>query len=360
MKKTQLNHIHHSLGAKMGLFAGYEMPIIYSGVKNEHNYVRNYGGVFDVSHMGEFIIEGKNVIPFLQKLCSNDIEKIDIGKAQYNCFPNDTGGIIDDLIVYKIENNKFLLVVNASNIEKDWQWLNKHNKDYKTKISDISNETSLIAIQGPKSIKILQEFTNKNLSLLKNYCHITTTFCGIENVLISTTGYTGSGGIEIYCNNDDVIQIWETIFNSKKNKLIPVGLAARNTLRIEMGYCLYGNEINDSTSPIMAGLSWITKPSSGCINAKQFEKELREGTKQTLVGIKLIGKGIPRTGYFLINQDDKKIGYITSGTFSPSLNEGIGIAYLDSKYFNNKNDIFINIRNKKIKIDTVKLPFLKN
>ena len=359
MKKTQLNEVHHSLGAKMGPFAGYEMPISYSGVKNEHNYVRNYGGVFDISHMGEFIIEGENVVPLLQKVCSNDIEKINIGKAQYNCFPNDNGGIIDDLIVYKIEDNKFLLVVNASNIEKDWQWIKKQNKYYNTKISNISNETSLIAIQGPKAIKIVQEFIINDISLLKNYSHITSTFCGIKNVIISTTGYTGSGGVEIYCNNNDVIQIWETLFNSKNNKLIPVGLAARDTLRIEMGYCLYGNEINDSTSPIMAGLGWITKPSSGCINAKQFEKELKEGTKQTLVGIELNEKGIPRNGYLLKNLYDEKIGHITSGTFSPILNKGIGIAYLDSKY-NNDNNVFIDIRNKKIKIDIVKLPFLKN
>jgi len=359
MKKTPLNQIHHSLGAKMGPFAGYEMPISYSGVSNEHNYVRNYAGVFDVSHMGEFILEGENAIPLLQKLCSNDIEKIKIGKAQYNCFPNDTGGIIDDLIVYKIESNKFLLVVNASNIQKDWEWIKKHNKNYKTKITNISYETSLIAVQGPKSIEILQEFIHEDISSLKNYSHLTTKFCGIENVLISTTGYTGAGGIEIYCKNNNAVQIWQTIFNSK-NKLIPIGLAARDTLRIEMGYCLYGNEINDSTSPIMAGLAWITKPSSGCINAKQFQKELKEGTKETLVGVKLIGKGIPRAGYFLTNSNDEKIGYITSGTFSPSLKEGIGIAYLNSNYYNYKNEIFIIIRNKKIKIDIVKFPFIKN
>ena len=360
MKKTPLNHIHHSLGAKMVPFAGYEMPISYSGVKNEHNYVRNYGGVFDVSHMGEFIVEGKNAAPFLQKICSNDIDKIKLGKAQYNCFPNEKGGIVDDLIVYKIEHNKFLLVVNASNIEKDWKWVTKYNKPYKNKISNISNETSLIAIQGPKTMEIIKEFIIDDISLLKNYSHITSTFCGIENVLISTTGYTGSGGVEIYCKNHDAVKIWETIFNSKKNSLIPVGLAARDTLRIEMGYCLYGNEINDSTSPIMAGLSWITKPYTGCISSKKFEKEIKEGARQNLVGIIMTEKGIPRSGYLLTNRDNIKIGQITSGTFSPKLNKGIAIAYIDLKYNNYENEIFIDIRNKKFKVNLVKLPFIKN
>ena len=358
MKKTPLNHIHHLLNAKMGPFAGYEMPISYSGVKNEHNHVRNYGGVFDVSHMGEFIVEGKNALPFLQKICSNDIKKIELGKAQYNCLPNEKGGIIDDLIVYKIGNDKFLLVVNASNIEKDWQWINKYNKSYKNNISNISDETSLIAIQGPKAIEIIQEFTIDDISLLKNYSHITSTFCGIKNVLISTTGYTGAGGVEIYCKNNDVVKIWKILLNSKNNNLIPVGLAARDTLRIEMGYCLYGNEINDSISPIQAGLSWITKPSSGCINAKKFEKEIKEGTKQTLVGIIMNEKGIPRAGYLLSNKDDAKIGQITSGTFSPTLNKGIAIAYIDSKYTKSKNEIFVMIRDKKIKVNIVKLPFI--
>jgi len=358
MKKTPLNHIHHLLNAKMGPFAGYEMPISYSGVKNEHNHVRNYGGVFDVSHMGEFIVEGKNAVPLLQKICSNDIKKIELGKAQYNCLPNEKGGIIDDLIVYKIGNDKFLLVVNASNIEKDWQWINKYNKSYKNNISNISDETSLIAIQGPKAIEIIQEFTIDNISLLKNYSHITSTFCGIKNVLISTTGYTGAGGVEIYCKNNDVVKIWKILLNSKNNNLIPVGLAARDTLRIEMGYCLYGNEINDSISPIQAGLSWITKPSSGCINAKKFEKEIKEGTKQTLVGIIMNEKGIPRAGHFLSNKDDTKIGQITSGTFSPTLNRGIAIAYIDSKYTKSKNEIFVMIRDKKIKVNIVKFPFI--
>ncbi len=359
MKKTQLNTIHHSLGAKMGPFAGYEMPISYSGVNNEHNFVRNYGGVFDVSHMGEFILEGETALPLLQKICSNDIEQIAIGKAQYNCFPNHTGGVIDDLIVYRIDEKIYFLVVNASNIEKDWKWINEFNKKYKTKLTNISNETSLIAIQGPKAIKIAQGFTSVGLHSLKNYSHLTTKFCGVDNVLIATTGYTGAGGIEIYCNNNDVVQIWRTIFNSEKNKLIPIGLAARDTLRIEMGYCLYGNEINDSTSPIMAGLGWITKPYTRCINAKQFKKELKEGTKKTLIGIKVLGKGIPRTGYLLTNKYDEKIGYITSGTHSPTLGKGIGIAYIDSEYSNYKNDIFIKIREKIIKVDIVKLPFIK-
>ena len=360
MKNTALTDEHIKLGAKIVPFAGYNMPVQYEGVNIEHENVRNSLGVFDVSHMGEFTLKGPRALDLIQKISSNDASVLIDGKAQYSCMPNGKGGIVDDLIIYKINDESYFLVVNASNIEKDWKWVNKYNKHYENKISNISDETSLIAIQGPKTMEIIKEFIIDDISLLKNYSHITSTFCGVENVLISTTGYTGSGGVEIYCKNNDAVKIWETIFNSKKNNLIPVGLAARDTLRIEMGYCLYGNEINDSTSPIMAGLSWITKPSTGCINSKKFEKEIIEGTRQNLVGIIMTEKGIPRSGYHLTNRDNIKIGQITSGTFSPKLNKGIAIAYIDSKYNNYENEIFIDIRNKKFKVNLVKLPFIKN
>tara|TARA_B100001175_G_scaffold162365_1_gene137606 strand:+ start:561 stop:1646 length:1086 start_codon:yes stop_codon:yes gene_type:complete len=360
MKKTILNNIHVSLGAKMAEFAGYEMPIQYSGVKIEHLAVRNSVGVFDVSHMGEFIVKGPNALPLLQKICSNDIAKIKIGKAQYNCFPNEIGGIIDDLIIYRIEDDEYFLVLNASNIEKDWNWINKWNAKFKAEITNISDETSLLAIQGPNAMKVVQSLSSKNLSLLEYYSHVTTNFAGKKNILISTTGYTGSGGVEVYCKNEDVIEVWESVFKAGKLfGIVPVGLAARDTLRIEMGYCLYGNEIDDKTSPIMAGLGWITKPLSGCLNGNQFEKEKLIGTKKKLIGIKLLEKGIPRSGYKIFNYENIEIGYITSGTHSPSLTLGIGLGYIKTKYSQIDTTVFIEIRNKKMKAVVVKVPFLE-
>jgi len=346
MTKTILNSIHKNLGAKMAPFGGYEMPIQYTGVKKEHLAVRNSVGVFDVSHMGEFTVEGSNSLNLLQKICSNDIEKIKIGKAQYNCLPNEKGGVVDDLIIYRIEKYKYFLVVNASNIDKDWKWISKWNKQFKAKINNISSQISLLAIQGPKAIEVAQRLSKADLNSLSYYSHITTTFAGKKNVIVATTGYTGSGGVEVYCKNEDAIEIWKLVFEAgQKFNIIPVGLAARDTLRTEMGYCLYGNEINDQTSPIMAGLEWITKPSSGCLNNKQFKNEILNGTEKKIVGLKVSERGIPRSGHKIFNDLNFEIGFITSGTHSPSLNIG--------------TDLYIEIRKKKIKALIVKLPFMK-
>ena len=360
MQKTILNSIHKALGAKMAPFGGYEMPIQYSGVKKEHLAVRNSVGIFDVSHMGEFIVKGSNALALLQKVCSNDIANIKIGKAQYNCFPNETGGIIDDLIVYRIEEFKYFLVVNASNIQKDWKWISEWNKHFNAKINNVSDQICLLAIQGPRAIEVAQNLSAANLNTLPNYSHITTSFAGKANVLIATTGYTGSGGIEIYCKNDDVLKIWESVFNAGEScNIIPVGLAARDTLRIEMGYCLYGNEINDDTSPIMAGLGWITRPSSGCINNKQFKNEKINGTEKRLVGIKILERGIPRSEYKIFSDLNIEIGFISSGTHSPSLEIGIGLGYINSKYSIIGTQVYVEIRERKIKASIVKLPFVK-
>jgi len=360
MTKTILNSIHKNLGAKMAPFGGYEITIQYKGIKKEHLAVRNSVGVFDVSHMGEFTVEGSNSLSLLQKICSNDIEKIKIGKAQYNCLPNEKGGVVDDLIIYRIEKYKYFLVVNASNIDKDWKWISKWNKQFKAKINNISSQISLLAIQGPKAIEVAQRLSKADLNSLSYYSHITTTFAGKKNVIVATTGYTGSGGVEVYCKNEDTIEIWKLVFEAgQKFNIIPVGLAARDTLRTEMGYCLYGNEINDQTSPIAAGLGWITKPSSGCINNKQFENEKINGTNKKLIGLKMSERGIPRSGYKIFNNFNIEIGFISSGTHSPSLEIGIGLGYIDSKYSSIGTELYVEIRNKKIKASIVKLPFIK-
>lgn len=360
MQKTVLNSIHKDLGAKMAPYGGFEMPIQYSGVKREHMAVRNSVGVFDVSHMGEFIIEGSNSLQLLQKICSNDISKIGIGKAQYNCFPNEAGGVVDDLIVYRIKENKYFLVVNASNIDKDWKWISKWNKHFKANIQNISNQISLLAIQGPKAIQVAQYLSKADLKSLSFYSHVTTKFAGKENVLVATTGYTGSGGVEIYCLNDDVIEIWKSIFKiGNQFDIIPVGLAARDTLRTEMGYCLYGNEINDQISPISAGLGWITKPASGCISNKQFENEKVKGTDKKLIGIILSERGIPRSNYKIFDDSNHVIGNVSSGTHSPSLEKGIGLGYVKSSFSSIGTKIYIEIRNKKVEATIVNLPFIK-
>ena len=360
MKKTILYNIHLDLGAKIAPFGGYEMPIQYTGVKNEHLAVRNSVGVFDVSHMGEFTVEGPSSLKLLQKICSNDIEKIKIGKAQYNCLPNENGGIIDDLIIYRVKEFKYFLVVNASNIEKDWKWITKWNKQFKAKINNISNQISLLAIQGPKAIEVVQNLTESDLNSLSYYSHVTTSFAGKKDVLVATTGYTGSGGVEVYCKNEDAIEIWKLIFKAgQKFNIIPVGLAARDTLRTEMGYCLYGNEINDQTSPISAGLGWITKPSSGCINNKQFENEKLNGTGKKIIGLKVSERGIPRSGYKIFNNKNIEIGFISSGTHSPSLKIGIGLGFVNSEYSSIGTELYIEIRSKKVKASIVNLPFFK-
>tara|TARA_B100001057_G_C22859777_1_gene954043 strand:- start:2937 stop:4022 length:1086 start_codon:yes stop_codon:yes gene_type:complete len=360
MKKTSLYEKHIENNAKMVPFAGFIMPVQYEGVNIEHIGVRNGVGIFDVSHMGEFFIDGENSLQMLNYLCTNNIEKLDIGKAQYNCMTNERGGIIDDLIIYKIDHNEYMLVVNASNIDKDWKWINHHNKKFKNKISNKSDETSLIAVQGPKSFNLLNEITGINTNTLNNYSFIRTSIAGCEDVILSTTGYTGSGGFEIYCKNNDAIKIWNKLFSLKnKFSLKPAGLASRDTLRIEMGYCLYGNDINEKINPIEAGLKWIT-----CFEKDFIGKDLIESTFinqpiRKLVSFTLEKKGIPRKGYKIFNLKGHEIGYVTSGTMSPVLKKGIGLGYVD---FDNSSiglNIQIEIRNKMILSTIVKPPFVK-
>ena len=357
MKKTVLFDRHEKLNAKIVDFAGFFMPVSYSSVNEEHLHVRNNVGVFDVSHMGEIEISGSNSFNLVQYLCSNDISKLKIGKAQYNCLTNDKGGIIDDLIVYRVESEKYLLIVNASNILKDWEWINKQNIKFNSLIVNLSDKLSLLAVQGPKAQALCQKFTSEDLSLLPNYSFIISSFAGIENIIISKTGYTGSGGFELYIPNKNAIDIWDALFNCKGFDLKPIGLAARDTLRIEMGYCLYGNDIDEETSPEEANLRWITKVDTSFIGHEIIDKQIKKGSKRKLIGFKLIEKSIPRSGYEVFDINSKLIGKVTSGTFSPVLKKGIGLAYLDS--VNIKDDlIYIKIRNNLNKAEIVKTPFI--
>ncbi|MFL1895160.1 glycine cleavage system aminomethyltransferase GcvT [Aquimarina sp. 2-A2] len=359
MKNTALTEIHKALGAKIVPFAGYNMPVSYEGVTVEHETVRKSVGVFDVSHMGEFLITGPNALELIQKVTSNDASKLVNGKAQYSCFPNDKGGIVDDLIVYKLEDEKYLLVVNASNIEKDWNWISKHNT-MNAVMRDISDDYSLLAIQGPKAAEAMQSLTSVDLSAMKFYTFEVAPFADIPNVIISATGYTGSGGFEIYCKNAEVEQVWNKVMEAGKAFGIkPIGLAARDTLRLEMGYCLYGNDINDTTSPIEAGLGWITKFSKDFINAEAIAKEKEAGPSKKLVGFTLDEKGIPRHDYDIVNESGEKIGVVTSGTMSPSIGVGIGLGYVPVAYAKPDSKVFIQIRKKAIPATVTKLPFYK-
>lgn len=359
MKEVALNDIHQQLNAKMVPFAGYNMPVSYEGVNIEHETVRNAVGVFDVSHMGEFLISGENALALIQKVCSNDASKLTDGKAQYSCMPNDKGGIVDDLIVYKIADEKYLLVVNASNIEKDWNWIAGHNS-FDATMRDLSEEYSLLAIQGPKAAEAMQSLTDVNLKEMKFYTFEVAEFAGIKNVIISATGYTGSGGFEIYFRNDEAVEIWTKVMEAGKDYGIkPIGLAARDTLRLEMGYCLYGNDIDDTTSPIEAGLGWITKFTKEFINSENLKKEKEEGPKRKLIAFELDERGIPRQGYDIIDENGRIIGIVTSGTMSPSLDKGIGMGYIPTEVANNNQKIFIQIRKKAIPATLVKLPFYK-
>ena len=359
MKSTALTKIHESLGAKMVPFAGYNMPVSYEGVNAEHETVRNGVGVFDVSHMGEFLAIGEKALDLLQKVCSNDISKLKVGGAQYNCLPNNDGGIVDDLIVYRIRENEYLLVVNASNIEKDWEWISSHN-DFGVELKNISDNFSLLAIQGPKAIEAMQSLTDTDLSAIKFYNFEVAPFAGIDHVIISATGYTGSGGFEIYCHNEYAEQLWEKVFEAGKDFGIkPIGLAARDTLRLEMGYCLYGNDIDDTTSPIEAGLGWITKFTKDFVNSEALKAEKENGPERKLVGFELTERGIPRHGYEIVDADGIVIGVVTSGTMSPSLSKGIGLGYVKVAYASPDSEIFIKVRNKNIPAKVVKLPFYK-
>ncbi len=359
MKDTALSKIHEALGAKMVPFAGYNMPVSYEGVNAEHETVRNDVGVFDVSHMGEFLVTGPNALALIQHVTTNDASKLVDGQAQYSCLPNEDGGVVDDLIIYRLEAEKYLLVVNASNIEKDWNHINKHNH-VGAELRDLSEGYSLLAIQGPKAIEAMQSLTSGDLSAIKFYTFKVSDFAGIENVIISATGYTGSGGFEIYCKNDEVAQVWEKVFEAGADFGIkPIGLAARDTLRLEMGYCLYGNDIDDTTSPLEAGLGWITKFTKEFVNSENLKKQKKHGVEKTLVAFELDERGIPRQGYDIVDGNGNKIGNVTSGTMSPSMGTGIGMGYVPVVFKDVGSKIHIQIRKKAIPATVVKLPFYK-
>ena len=359
MKNTALTQKHTSLGAKMVPFAGYNMPVSYSGLNDEHATVRNSVGVFDVSHMGEFILKGENALNLIQKVTSNDASVLTDGKAQYSCLPNNTGGIVDDLIVYRIDEKTYMLVVNASNIEKDWNWI-KQNDTWNVDMKNISEDTSLLAIQGPKALDTLQKLTDVKLADIPYYSFAKGKFNGVDNVVISNTGYTGAGGFEIYFENQYAEKMWDSIFEAGKEFGIkPIGLGARDTLRLEMGFCLYGNDIDDTTSPIEAGLGWITKFTKDFTNRAAIEKQKTDGVTKKLVGFEMIDRGIPRHDYEIADAGGKIIGKVTSGTQSPTLNKAIGMGYVDKDFAKADTEIFVMIRDKAIKAKVCKIPFLK-
>jgi aminomethyltransferase len=357
MKSVALNDIHIALGAKMVPFAGFNMPVQYSGINIEHETVRNGVGVFDVSHMGEFILKGEGALDLIQRVCSNDASTLFDGKVQYSCLPNEEGGIVDDLLVYRIDEKTYMLVVNASNIDKDWDWISKYNNG-SVDMKNISDQTSLLAVQGPKAAEALQSLTEVNLSDMDYYTFKKGVFAGIENVLISATGYTGAGGFELYFDKKDSEHIWNEVFRAGEPLGIkPIGLAARDTLRLEMGFCLYGNDIDDSTSPIEAGLGWITKFTKNFVNSENLAIQKENGVERKLVGFEMIERGIPRHDYEIVDVDGIVIGKVTSGTQSPSLQKGIGMGYVKTAFSKMGTDIYIKIRDNKVLARVVKMPF---
>jgi len=359
MKNTALTAVHEALGAKMVPFAGYNMPVQYEGVNVEHETVRNAVGVFDVSHMGEFLLTGPNALDLIQRVTSNDASTLTIGRAQYSCLPNGKGGIVDDLIVYMIKEEQYLLVVNASNIEKDWEWISSHNTK-NVEMRNLSDDYSLLAIQGPKAMEAMQSLTSVDLSAIKYYHFEVGPFAGIEHVIISATGYTGSGGFEIYCKNSEVKQVWDKVFEAGAPFGIkPIGLAARDTLRLEMGFCLYGNDIDDTTSPLEAGLGWITKFTKDFVDSDKLKAEKEAGVKRKLVGFEMIDRGIPRHDYKVLDANGNEIGKVTSGTQGPSVKKAIGLAYVTTENAAVDSEIFIEIRDKGVKAKVVKFPFYK-
>ena len=359
MKNTALTPIHQSLGAKMLPFAGYNMPITYEGVNAEHETVRNGVGVFDVSHMGEFILSGPNALALIQKITSNDASTLTIRKAQYSCLPNDEGGIVDDLLVYQLKDEQYLLVVNASNIDKDWNWIVSQN-DLDVDMKNLSDAYSLLAIQGPKAVEAMQSLTKIDLQSIHYYHFEVGEFAGIENVIISATGYTGSGGFEIYCKNTEAEHIWNSVFEAGAAFGIkPIGLAARDTLRLEMGFCLYGNDINDSTSPIEAGLGWITKFSKEFTNSENLKIQKENGVTKKLIAFEMQERAVPRHDYEIVDASGNPIGKVTSGTMSPSMNIGIGLGYVTTQNSAIDSEIFIRIRKNDVQAKVVKLPFYK-
>lgn len=360
MKFTPFTQKHEALNAKMAEFAGYFMPISYTGINDEHTAVRTAAGVFDVSHMGEFILKGEQALDLIQRVTTNDAAKLKAGQAQYSCMTNNEGGIVDDLLVYCIEENKvYMLVVNASNMDKDWNWISANNSN-NVEMHNISEKTALLAVQGPKAVELLQPLTDLDLINLKYYTFVKGLFAGVDNVLISATGYTGAGGVEIYFEDKDdhAEKIWDAIMEAGKEKgLQPAGLAARDTLRLEMGFCLYGNDLSDHTSPLEAGLGWITKFTKDFTARPILEKQKAEGLSRKLVGFELIEKGIPRHGYEICNEAGETIGEVTSGTQSPSLAKAIGLGYVQTAHAKVDTDLFIKVRDKKIKAKVVKIPF---
>ena len=360
MKNTPFHNKHVTAGAKMVPFAGYNMPIQYFGINEEHDTVRNAVGVFDVSHMGEFKVSGEKALDLIQKISSNDASVLFDGKIQYAAIPNDKGGIVDDFLVYRVNDKEYLLVVNASNIEKDWNWISKYNQEFGAKMENISDQTAMLAIQGPNAIKALQPLTDVDLASMEYYSFKTGKFAGIDNIIISATGYTGAGGFEIYMPNNVAEKIWDAIFESGKPYGIkPIGLGARDTLRLEMGFCLYGNDINDTTSPIEAGLGWVTKFTKDFVNSANLLKQKETGVSRKLVGFEMIDKGIPRHDYVISDASGNDIGIVTSGTMSPTLKKAIGMGYVPTALSKPGSEIFIKVRDKLLKAQVVKIPFLK-
>ena len=360
MKNTSLTEKHIALGAKMVPFAGYNMPVQYAGLIQEHHCVRNNVGVFDVSHMGEFWISGPKAFDLIQYATSNDVSKLFDGKVQYSCMPNATGGIVDDLLVYRVNEEMYLLVVNASNIDKDWNHLSELNKEFGATMVNKSEETSLLAVQGPKAAEALQSLTDMTLSDMEYYTFKIGTFAGVENVVVSTTGYTGAGGFEIYFPNENANEMWDKIFAAGAPQGIePIGLGARDTLRLEMGFCLYGNDINDTTSPLEAGLGWITKFSAPFLNSENLKAQKEAGVTRKLVAFEMIDRGIPRHDYEIGDANGNVVGVVTSGTQSPSLEKAIGLGYVPTSMTTLGTEIFILIRGKALKAVVVSLPFFK-
>ena len=358
-KKTALFDKHVALGAKMKPFAGFDMPVQYSGVTDEHFAVREKVGIFDVSHMGQFFVEGPAAKDLLQYVTTNNVETLEDGKAQYTCLPNGKGGIVDDLIVYKMADEKYFVVVNASNIDKDWNHISKYNEKFGAQLTNASDEMSLIAVQGPKATETLQKLTDSNLADIPFYHFSEGTVAGISDVIISNTGYTGSGGFEIYFKNEDAVKMWDALTEAGEEfGLMPCGLASRDTLRLEKGFCLYGNDIDDTTSPMEAGLGWITKFDKDFVDKETFAKQKEEGVTRKLVGFEMQERAIPRHDYLVVDAEGKEIGKVTSGTMSPMKNIGIGLAYVAKPHFKVGSEIFIQIRNKSIPAKVVKLPFV--
>jgi len=358
MKEIALSKVHQELGAKMVPFAGYNMPLQYSGLTEEHLAVRNSVGVFDVSHMGEFIVRGTQALDLIQKITTNDVSKLEVGKVQYSCMPNGKGGIVDDLLIYQLSEDAYMLVVNASNMEKDWKWINDNN-NFDAQLQDISDRTTLLAVQGPKAAEAIKALTEIDLEGMKYYTFEKGVFAGVDNVLVSATGYTGSGGFEIYFENQDAETIWAAVMEAgKAYDIMPAGLGARDTLRLEKGFCLYGNDIDDTTSPIEAGLGWITKFTKDFIDSDTFKSQKENGVEKKLVAFKMIDRGIPRQHYDLVDEGGNAIGKVTSGTSSPSLKVGIGMGYVKKENATLGNEIFVAVRNKQLKAEIIKLPFV--